>query len=202
MPKINAPTVAEHRTAQRAALLSAARDLLIENSDSFGIGKVAERAGLARSSVYSYFSNAEDLVDALVVEVFPRWTEFVVDRMAAAQGPDAKISAYVDANLELVARGDHSLMRALANLLNPAKHTESAKLLHDELQAELHSALRDRHASAPALQSDLIQSVVFRASRELEDGADLALVRAAVHEVLGGFTPPSSSTATTSTRLP
>ncbi len=189
MPKINAPTVAEHRAAQRSALLTAARDLLIESPTTFGMAKVAERAGLARSSAYSYFASAEDIVDELVVDVFPRWTAFVVERMAAVEAPSEKVLAYVDANLELVARGDHSLMRALASLLDPAKHTESAKLLHDELQAELLVALREGGAAAPELQSDLLQAVVFQASRELEDGADFEIVRTCVHQVLVGFAP-------------
>lgn len=69
---------------------------------------------MARSSLYSYFTSREDLFDALVADTFPRWSSYVLDRMARQRTPGAKVLAYVDANLHLVARGDHALVFALA----------------------------------------------------------------------------------------
>ena len=52
MPRITAPTVAEHHAKQRRALLDAARDLLAETGAEPSMAAVARRAGLARSSIY------------------------------------------------------------------------------------------------------------------------------------------------------
>ena len=84
MPKIQAATVVEHHAAQRAALLDAARALLSEGptTEAPSLADVAARAGLARSSAYSYFSSREDLLNALAADTFPRWTRYVRDRMA------------------------------------------------------------------------------------------------------------------------
>lgn len=191
MPKIDAPTVAEHRTAKRAELLDAARILLQEDAASFTMSRVAERAGLTRTSVYSYFASIDDLVDALVVDVFPRWSAFIGERMDAAGGPAAKIRAYVDANLELVARGDHSLMRALGGLLDPDRQTSAAELFRSELETRLTAALTDWGAISPELQAGLVQAMVFRAGRDIEEGVDLSTASEAIHEFINTGPAPT-----------
>lgn len=82
MPRIQAPTVAEHRAAQHRALVDAARQILAETGRPPTLARVAARAGLARPSLYQYFRSAEDLLNAVVEDVFPagrpgsppRWT--------------------------------------------------------------------------------------------------------------------------------
>ncbi len=52
MPRIDAPTVAEHHQMRRAALMAAAGDLLAtQGVESVTLGAVGAAAGLARSSV-------------------------------------------------------------------------------------------------------------------------------------------------------
>ena len=59
MPRIDAPTVAEHHAQRRAALLAAAEELLAEQGvEAVTPAAVGARAGLARSSVYQYFSSS------------------------------------------------------------------------------------------------------------------------------------------------
>ncbi len=104
MPRIDAPTVVEHRAAQRRALLDAAHALLSEapGPAAGGLGEVAAKAGLARSSAYHYFRSREDLLSAVVEDMFPRWNDKIVEAMAGADDP---VWAYVEANLQLVADG-------------------------------------------------------------------------------------------------
>ncbi|MEK8226875.1 helix-turn-helix domain-containing protein [Oerskovia sp. M15] len=71
MPRISAPTVAEHRAAQMRVLLDAARSLLAETGRPPTFSALAERAGLARPSLYQYFRSADDLLLAMVEDVFP-----------------------------------------------------------------------------------------------------------------------------------
>ncbi|NLB46735.1 MAG: helix-turn-helix transcriptional regulator, partial [Microbacteriaceae bacterium] len=57
MPRISAATVAEHRANQERLLLDVAHAFLEETGDLPSMRAIAERAGLARSSVYHYFGS-------------------------------------------------------------------------------------------------------------------------------------------------
>ncbi|MEU0559297.1 helix-turn-helix domain-containing protein [Dactylosporangium maewongense] len=72
MPRINAATVAEHRAQQRLALLAAARDVLLEEGyAALSFAALANRTGLARPTVYSYFTTKDDIVLALCEAELP-----------------------------------------------------------------------------------------------------------------------------------
>jgi AcrR family transcriptional regulator len=49
----------------RSAILSAARELVAEHGPTSSIGKVAERAGVSRITVYNQFGSKERLLEAL-----------------------------------------------------------------------------------------------------------------------------------------
>ena len=186
MPKIQAPTVVEHRAAQRAALLDAARDLLSQGPATAapGLADVAQRAGLARSSVYSYFSSREDLLDAVVADTFPRWSHYVRERMSRARTPGAKVLAYVDANVHLVARGDHALAMTLASMARTDALASSTRQMHDELRTPLVAALREHGSTDPERTAELVQARVFAGSKLVEEGTGERKARALAHELL------------------
>jgi AcrR family transcriptional regulator len=73
MPRITAATVAEHHTQQRRALLDAARAILASTGKAPTMSEVGRRAGLARSSVYQHFASPDELLEAIVADVFPDW---------------------------------------------------------------------------------------------------------------------------------
>ena len=73
MPRIRAATVAEHRAVQRRLLLDAAREIVGETGRRPTLAAVAARVGLARPSVYEYFSSPDELLAALVEDITPRW---------------------------------------------------------------------------------------------------------------------------------
>lgn len=193
MPKIQAPTVAEHRAAQRAALLDAARGLLSEEAERApSMAAVARRAGLARSSVYAYFTSRDDLLDALIVDTFPRWSAYVRARMGKARTPGDRVLAYVHANLRLVARGDHALARALAATGRTDALANSSRLLHDELQTPLRTALADHGAGDPDRTAELVQSIVYTLSRMIEDGLPERAARRLADELLTPYLNPAT----------
>ncbi|MFG2015541.1 TetR/AcrR family transcriptional regulator [Actinomadura geliboluensis] len=193
MPKIQAPTVAEHRAAQRAALLDAARSLLSEEAERApSMAAVARRAGLARSSVYAYFTSRDDLLDALIVDTFPRWSAYVRARMGKARTPGDQVLAYVHANLRLVARGDHALARALAATGRTDALANSSRLLHDELQTPLRTALADHGAGDPDRTAELVQSIVYTLSRMIEDGLTERAARRLADELLAPYLNPAT----------
>lgn len=189
MPKILAATVAEHRAAQRAALLDAARSLLSAGPGAGvpSLADVAARAGMARSSVYSYFSSRQDLFDALVADTFPRWSSYVRDRMARQPTPGAKVLAFVDANLHLVARGDHALAMTLAAVARADALATSTSDLDRELRTPLVAALHEHGSTDAALAAEMVQALVFAVSRMVEAGTGERRARAVAHELLGPY---------------
>jgi AcrR family transcriptional regulator len=188
VPRISAPTVAEHRAAKHRALLDAARAILAEEPGAPpSLAAVAGRAGLARSSAYEYFRSSQDLLDALIQDVFPRWSSRVTDAMAAAGTPGAQVLAYVDTNLLLVDEGEHAVARALAAIAPGQQLDDSSRAMHERLSHPLIDALRAMNLPDPPTTAELINAIVFSASRLIETGGDPAAIRARAAELLGPF---------------
>lgn len=188
MPRIQAATVAEHRAQQHRALLDAARALLAEpgRREGPGLGEVAARAGLARSSVYQYFGSRDELFDTLVAELLPGWADHVRDAMAGAATPGGKVRAYVVSNLELVAAGEHAVLRGLA-VVAPTSLAHSSAVLHEQLRRPLERALEETGEDDPAGMSELVHAVVLTASRLVEDGRGLAEVTRLCDRLLAAY---------------
>jgi AcrR family transcriptional regulator len=55
----------------RSAILTAARQLVAEFGPATSVGKVAERAGVSRITVYNQFGSKAELLEALVAEFAP-----------------------------------------------------------------------------------------------------------------------------------
>ncbi|MEV8638988.1 TetR/AcrR family transcriptional regulator [Streptosporangium sp. NPDC051023] len=171
MPRIQAATLAEHRAAQHRALLDAARAILAETGRPPTLSGVAARGGLARPSVYQYFRSAEDLLVAMVEDVFPRWSERVAKAMDAAAGPGERVLAYVRANFELVAEGEHALATALAEVAPSDTVAEKTRAMHGQLLEPLVEALRDLGVDDASSTAEMVNAVVHAGSRMIESGA-------------------------------
>lgn len=178
MPRINAPTVGEHRAAQQRALLDAAREVLAEGAtDIPSFGEVAARAGLARSSMYQYFKSRQHLLDALIEDAFPRWSAQVAAEMAAAGDPEHRVLAYVDANLKLVAEGEHAIATALRQIAPGPELDTKSRAMHDDLYTPLSDALRQLGVQDAKAMAELINAVLHAATRQVERGEDIDAVR-------------------------
>lgn len=188
MPRIDAPTIAEHRAQRRRALLDAARALLVDHPhEAPSLAAVAARAGLPRSSVYEYFPSGRDLLLELVQEVLPNWSRRVNAAMDAAAGPGEKVLAYATANLHLVAAGEHALATALIRSVPGDQVDASTQLMHDEMSRPLLAALNRLGVPDAGATARLISAIVYTGSRMIEDGADVDSVGARVRELLGPF---------------
>ena len=187
MPKITASTVAAHRASQERALLDAAHELLRETLTAPTMAGVAQRAGLSRPSVYQYFASQQDLLQALVRDIFPRWTERVTGAMAAAPTKADSILAYATANVDLVAEGAHAVGSALATLAPGAELNEQAGRMHRQLQEPLIEALTELGVSDPTALAELINAVVHAGTRMIESGQDVKDVHLHFKTLLGPF---------------
>lgn len=167
MPRIQASTVAEHREQQLGRILAAARSLLAQEGRAPTLAEVAAEAGLARSSIYQYFSSSEDLLAAVVADIFPSWAQQVIDAVEAAPTPGAQIWAYVEANVRLFASSEQAVARALTTVVEPTVLVGPMTEFHESLQQPLIASLRAHGESDPELVADLIGAMVVRASRDV-----------------------------------
>ncbi|MFE9624879.1 TetR/AcrR family transcriptional regulator [Streptomyces sp. NPDC006527] len=181
--------MAEHRSMQRAALLDAARSLLSEGgTEALTFPALAERTGLARSSVYEYFRSRAAVVEELCEVDFPVWAAEVEAAMAAAEGPEAKVDAYVRRQLALVEDRRHRAVVAISASELDAGAREKIRAAHGGLVAMIVEALGDMGHAEPRLAAMLVQGVVDAAVRRIELGAEepSAVTEAAVRMALRG----------------
>ncbi|MFH8803732.1 TetR/AcrR family transcriptional regulator [Streptomyces sp. NPDC017936] len=181
--------MAEHRSMQRAALLDAARSLLSEGgTEALTFPALAERTGLARSSVYEYFRSRAAVVEELCEVDFPVWAAEVEAAMAAADGPEARIEAYVRRQLALVGDRRHRAVVAISASELDAGAREKIRAAHGGLVAMIVEALAELGHTEPRLAAMLVQGVVDAAVRRIELGAEepSGITAAAVGMVLRG----------------
>ncbi|SBT89314.1 transcriptional regulator, TetR family [Streptomyces sp. DI166] len=175
---------------QRAALLDAARSLLSEGgTEALTFPALAERTGLARSSVYEYFRSRAAVVEELCAVDFPVWAAEVEAAMAAADGAEAKIEAYVRTQLALVGDRRHRAVVAISASELDAGAREKIRAAHGGLVTMIAEALREMGHAEPRLAAMLLQGVVDAAVRRIELGAaeePEAITEAAVAMALRG----------------
>ncbi|WP_275560972.1 TetR/AcrR family transcriptional regulator [Streptomyces sp. 5-6(2022)] len=157
---------------QRAALLEAARTLLSEGgTEALTFPALAERTGLARSSVYEYFRSRAAVVEELCAVDFPVWAAEVEAAMERADGPEAKIEAYVRRQLALVGDRRHRAVVAISAGELDAGAREKIRAAHGGLIAMVVEALAALGHEQPRLSAVLLQGVVDAAVRRIELGA-------------------------------
>lgn len=142
MPKIDAPTVAEHRANVQARLVDAAESILRAGpSQPLTAGAVSARAGIARNSIYRYVDSVDDLRVLVVNRYLPDWLAAVSLALAGADEADQRILAWVRSNLEQAAATGHGWLMEAARAQAPSPSIEQAV-------DQAHAGLRDSLAGA------------------------------------------------------
>jgi AcrR family transcriptional regulator len=189
MPKISAPTVAEHRVRQRSALLEAATVLLVSGGVSAVTpAAVGAAAGLARPSVYQYFSSGADILAAVIEDAFPRANARLALALDAVNGPAERLDEYVRVTLRLAHEGAHRPAAALAAAQLPKECLARLDELHHEQAAPFMQALQELGVPELMITAQLLGGALEAAMAAIEAGASvdavtertLALVRTAV----------------------
>ncbi|MEW2527192.1 helix-turn-helix domain-containing protein [Streptomyces sp. NPDC047071] len=182
--------MAEHRSMQRGALLDAARTLLSEGgTDALTFPALAERTGLARSSVYEYFRSRAAVVEELCEVDFPVWAAEVSAAMERAATPEGQVEAYVRQQLALVGDRRHRAVVAISASELDAGAREKIRAAHGGLVAMIVEALDALGHQEPRLAAMLLQGVVDAAVRRIELGVaeePEAITEAAVAMALRG----------------
>lgn len=161
MPRISAPTVAEHRAAQRAALIAAGEAVIREQGVAAVTPRtVGEKAGLARSSFYEYFPSRDDLLAAIAVNAFDALAAEVDAVVAAAPPGRARLHAYVAATMRMSADGDHDLATGLRDAELAPKDFEAIMAMHDRLTGPLRTLLEELGIPDAGTRAILVQGLV------------------------------------------
>ncbi|MEU5899204.1 TetR/AcrR family transcriptional regulator [Streptomyces venezuelae] len=182
--------MAEHRSMQRGALLDAARSLLSEGgTEALTFPALAERTGLARSSVYEYFRSRAAVVEELCEVDFPVWAAEVSAAMECEESAEGKVEAYVRRQLALVGDRRHRAVVAISASELDAGAREKIRAAHGGLIAMIVEALEELGHEQPRMAAMLLQGIVDAAVRRIELGVaeqPEAITEAAVAMALRG----------------
>jgi AcrR family transcriptional regulator len=189
MPKISAPTVAEHRAAQRSALLKATEDILLETGlTAVNPRTVAERAGLSRSSFYEYFGSRDDILTAVAIDAFDRWASEIDEALAAADTRD-RLRVYVDLTMRMTADGKHGIASILQQAdLSPSRY-EDIMALHDALLNPIKTLLAERQVPDVMAYATFVQGLLGAGVQLVTHGADADLVSSRIVDILTSGLP-------------
>jgi AcrR family transcriptional regulator len=98
-------TVREARSfveeARRAQLVACAIDVLAEQGFSqASSGRIADRAGVSRALINYHFRGRDDLIRAVVAEVYARGLEHVGSRVVAEETQPAMLRAFIEGSVD------------------------------------------------------------------------------------------------------
>ncbi|WNM26439.1 TetR/AcrR family transcriptional regulator [Demequina capsici] len=175
MPRIDAPTVAEHHALRRSALLEAGRTLLADDGpDAVTPKAVGAAAGIARSSVYQYFPSAAELMAAIVEDAFAQANAVLRDALYEADSPTGRLDAYLRTSLALATGHSHSIFDGVDLTTLPGHTLARIDELHREQMEPLLTAIRECGAREPGIAAQLVGGMLSAAARAVQLGADPA----------------------------
>ncbi|MCB1247981.1 MAG: TetR/AcrR family transcriptional regulator [Acidimicrobiales bacterium] len=201
MPRITAPTIAEHVARQETAILDAAADLFAERGVvGTEMADIAEAVGIARSSLYRYFPDK----DHILLAWFERELDPVIEHCRAiVSGPGdvhRRLRRWLDFQLDFLSAPEHQLAPRVARevgAVSPEVQRELgagharlyrtlSQLVVEVLEASDDPADRRRDAM---LLTSMIGGLVQAAGQAVLDGTSTATakreLRRAVAAVLG-----------------
>jgi len=90
---------AQEKRELRAAILQTAAELLLARGyEAFSLRQVAEQLGYSATTIYLYFANKDDLIEAMVDDAFERLERRLRDALdAAGDEPRRRLTALADA---------------------------------------------------------------------------------------------------------
>lgn len=183
MPKIAAPTVAEHRELVRETLVDAAERIL-RAGDPLTAGVVSAAAGIARNSIYRYVDSVDDLRGMVLARYLPAWDKAVSEALAPLEDPGDRIVEWVRVNLEQAQTTGHSW------LMDVSRGSAAASSATSQIADYAHSILRD------ALGSAWIQLVADETEARIQSALTLGLLEAAFQRLDSGLPNERLITAT------
>ena len=162
----------QQREWRRSQLINAAAAIALESgSEAITVSAVAQRAGLARTSVYEYFGSSAELVADLIIEELSGFTKVLVQAVEPTEDPEAAIASWINSALLYIADGRHLLAKALSATSLPINRSAEIGAAHRALLAPLSKALTEIGVSDLNYALSMIQSVTDAATKRIEAGS-------------------------------
>ena len=184
MPRITAPTVAEHRDQRLADLVAAGQELLVtEGPDAVTMTAVAARAGLSRTAVYEYFTSTDELVAVVLSDQMLLWQEALRQRLHAAPPETSDLDTvriYVEVAMGLVADGHHSLLVLLTMHTLAEDVRDRLSEAHAAVAAPVGEALAQIGIRDVDQATNYVHAAIEAAARRITPGQDARAEIAAV----------------------
>ena len=186
MPRIDAPTLAEHQVLRRQALVEAAAHLLgTEGPTAVTPAAVAALAVLARTSTYQYFPSTAALISAGAEERFAAIRAAVAGAVDPGAPAGERISGYVGALFDQAVTNLVG-MEGVMSLPLPQECRSRLRQLHSEVLAPVVSAMAQAGVIDPAGTVVMVNGAVQAAARRVTEGADPDTVRRQVVAFVDG----------------
>jgi len=187
-PKIQAATIVEQRQMRQRQLIDAALAIALESgAANITVAAVAKRAGLARSSMYEYFSSSADLIADLVIEELALYQERLAQAVKGTEDPYQHIELWIAAALQYVVDGRHMLIKSLNAAAIPEFRRDEISQGHRNLMTTISAPLQDIGLTDIRGAMSYLQNTIEAASVRIESGSDseLEIRNAQVYAIAG-----------------
>ncbi|MDH3978278.1 MAG: TetR/AcrR family transcriptional regulator [Gammaproteobacteria bacterium] len=193
MPRIAAASIEEHVRNQGNRILDAGRDLFISNGyRATDMSDIARSMGLARNSLYRYYSSKDHILVAVVErEMEPYFAELEALE-ARIVDPLERINAWVGLQMEIAAGPCHAMIGLLGEMPPQSKALQKKIIgLHTPLKKSLRKALEQVLAGSgrdvdivTAMISSMVQAAAGVAMRSNDTDRCSEELRLTINRVL------------------
>ena len=188
-PKIQAATVVEQRQMRQRQLIDAALSIALESgAANITVAAVAKRAGLARSSMYEYFSSSADLIADLVIEELALYQKRLAQAVSGTEDPYQHIELWIAEALQYVVDGRHMLIKSLNAATIPEFRRDEISQGHRNLMTTISAPLQEIGLTDIRGAMSYLQNTIEAASVRIESGSDSELeIRSAQIYAIAGL---------------
>ncbi|MDO5083362.1 TetR/AcrR family transcriptional regulator [Arachnia propionica] len=191
MPKIAAPTVAQHRAMVQRRLVDAAEEIMRSGEpEKLTAGVVTAAAGIARNSIYRYVDSVDDLRGLVLERYLPAWLDAVEAELEPLEDPAERIVTWVAANIRQAAATGHGWLMTLSTGITPSPATrrvmDQAHHVMREALSQAWGALVLDHARS-RIAAALTRGVLESSFRQLDAGVDVDLVLEVAEQATTGL---------------
>ena len=172
-PKIQAATVVEQRQMRQRQLIDAALSIALESgAANITVAAVAKRAGLARSSMYEYFSSSADLIADLVIEELALYQKRLAQAVKGTEDPYQHIELWIAEALQYVVDGRHMLIKSLNSATIPEFRRDEISQGHRNLMTTISAPLQEIGLTDIRGAMSYLQNTIEAASVRIESGSE------------------------------
>ena len=188
-PRIQAATVVEQRQMRQRQLIDAALSIALESgAANITVAAVAKKAGLARSSMYEYFSSSADLIADLVIEELALYQKRLAQAVKGTEDPYQHIELWIAAALQYVVDGRHMLIKSLNAAAIPEFRRDEISQGHRNLMTTISAPLQEIGLTDIRGAMSYLQNTIEAASVRIESGSDSELeIRSAQIYAIAGL---------------